>query len=136
MRAQIKSKVLDARCGKVGIWTDDCSMALCLADSLLLRGFRFEPVHARYMFHMWLEHGLNNGGRPYAIGLGGNISISMKEFRRKQTAYAIEEDKFNNGNGSLMRLAPIPICFAGDISKAMDCAALQSRTTHNGDEAK
>jgi hypothetical protein len=32
------------------------------------------------MFVMWLEHGLNNGGRPYSIGLGGNISISMSEF--------------------------------------------------------
>ncbi len=33
------------------------------------------------MFHMWLEHGLDNGGRKYSIGLGGNIAISMREFR-------------------------------------------------------
>jgi len=81
----VKAKKLDTRAGKIGIWTDDCSMALCMADSLLLNDYKFVPTHIRYMFIMWLEHGLNNGGRPHSIGLGGNISISMKEFMKKQT---------------------------------------------------
>ena len=85
---------------------------------------------------MWLSHGLNNGGRPYSIGLGGNISISMHEFEKKQTEYAIEGDKFNNGNGSLMRLAPLPICFCSNINEALKYSGLQSRTTHNGEEAQ
>lgn len=42
----------------------------------------------RYMFHMWLNHGLNNGGRKYSIGLGGNISISMTEFAQNRKEYA------------------------------------------------
>lgn len=66
--------------GEVGIWTDDCSMALCLADSILAKNFEFDPVDLRYRFMLWLDFGLNNGGRPYSIGLGGNISISMHEF--------------------------------------------------------
>ena len=86
-------------------------MALCMADSLLLNDYKFVPTHIRYMFIMWLEHGLNNGGRPHSIGLGGNISISMKEFMKKQTQFAEEGDKFNNGNGSLMRLAPVPLAY-------------------------
>ena len=77
VESQIKNRKLDARSGSVAIWTDDCSMALCMADSLLLNNFKFDPIHMRYMFIMWLEHGLNNGGRPYSIGLGGNISISI-----------------------------------------------------------
>ena len=60
---------------------------------------------------MWLEHGLNNGGRKFSIGLGGNIAISMSEFTKKREDYTAEKDKFNNGNGSLMRLAPVPLCF-------------------------
>ena len=115
MKSQIHNRVLDARSGKVGIWTDDCSMALCMADSLLLRNFEFDPIHMRYMFTMWLEHGLNNGGRPHSIGLGGNISISMGEFFREQKEYTSEGEKFNNGNGSLMRLAPVPICFSENL---------------------
>ena len=133
IKKQIKNKVIDARHGKVGVWTDDCSMALCMADSLLLNEFSFNPKHLRFMFAMWLDHGLNNGGRPYSIGLGGNISISMSEFAQNQTEYAIEGDKFNNGNGSIMRLAPVAICFSYNVEAAMKFAALQSKTTHNGD---
>jgi ADP-ribosyl-[dinitrogen reductase] hydrolase len=41
----------------------------------------------------------------------------------------------NNGNGSLMRLAPVPITFHKDIDKGMKYAADQSYTTHDGLEA-
>ena len=34
-----------------------------------------------------------------------------------------------------MRLCPAPIGFAYDVNAAMDVAAKQSKTTHNGDEA-
>lgn len=43
--------------------------------------------------------------------------------------------KQNNGNGSLMRLAPVPVLFHNDITYGMKFARLQSYTTHNGDEA-
>ena len=52
-------------------------MALAIADSLILNSYKFFPEHIRFMFHMWLYHGLNNGGRDFSIGLGGNIKISM-----------------------------------------------------------
>ena len=65
------------RHGQIGIWTDDASMGLCMADSILLNEYSFDPTNMRYLFNLWLHHGLNNGGRPHSIGLGGNISISM-----------------------------------------------------------
>lgn len=71
------------------------------------------------MFVLWLCHGLGNGGRRYSIGLGGNISISMEEFMYKQTPYAEEGNQYNNGNGSLMRLAPVPVAYSNDLSKAI-----------------
>jgi ADP-ribosylglycohydrolase len=75
---------IQARSNKVAVWTDDASMGLCLADSLLLNDYHFNPKHIRYLFILWLKHGLNNGGRPHSIGLGGNISISMNEFMYRQ----------------------------------------------------
>lgn len=81
------SKKLHARSGTVGIWTDDASMGLSMADSVLLTDYHFNPQHIRYLFTLWLEHGLNNGGRAYSIGLGGNISISMYEFLKEQKDY-------------------------------------------------
>ena len=110
-------------------------MGLSMADSVLLTDYNFNPQHLRYMFTLWLEHGLNNGGRAYSIGLGGNISISMYEFMREQNDYTEEGDRFNNGNGSLMRLAPIPVAFSDNLEKGIEYSGLQSLTTHNGVEA-
>jgi ADP-ribosylglycohydrolase len=62
----------------VGIWTDDCSMALAMAASLVLNRGNFVPKHIRYMFILWICNGFCNGGREYSIGLGGNIKISIE----------------------------------------------------------
>lgn len=68
---------LHDRFGQTRVWIDDCSMALAIADFLLLNKFAFEPIHIRYIFTLWLSHGLDSGGREGSIGLGSNISISM-----------------------------------------------------------
>lgn len=83
----IDEGLLDSRAGKIGIWTDDCSMALCIADSLIYNKFTFQPKHIRYLFLLWFFNGLNNGGRQHSIGLGGNIKISMGEFMKNQDKY-------------------------------------------------
>ena len=73
----IECGLLEARSGTVGIWTDDCSMALAMATSLIHNKGTFVPKHIRYMFILWIINGLNNGGRKHSIGLGGNIKISI-----------------------------------------------------------
>ena len=93
-------------------------MSLCMATSLIYNKGKFVPKHIRYLFVLWILNGLNNGGREHSIGLGGNIKISMEEFMEKPTDYCEEGHRFNNGNGSLMRLAPIPIVFRKHIDKA------------------
>lgn len=42
------------RSGKVSVWTDDASMGLCMADSILLNDYHFNPTHMRYLFVLWL----------------------------------------------------------------------------------
>jgi ADP-ribosylglycohydrolase len=121
---------------EIGIWTDDASMGLCLADTILATSFKFDAIDLRYRFQLWLHYGYNNGGRPYSIGLGGNISISMTEFIRNQTEETETGDRMNNGNGSIMRLAAVPVGYHDDEKLAMEVAAKQSRTTHNGLEAE
>ena len=91
-------------------------MGLAMAYSLMLNDYKLNPIHTRHMFHMWLEHGLGNGGRAHSIGLGGNISISMSEFaKNRNLPYTHEGGQDNNGNGSLMRLAPIPVTFHNNL---------------------
>ena len=74
----IKCGLLEPRSGTVGIWTDDCSMALAMATSLIYNKGQFMPKHIRYMFMLWIFNGLGNGGRKHSIGLGGNIKISIE----------------------------------------------------------
>ena len=73
----MKNGDLRKRHGETTIWTDDASMGLAMAFSLLLKDYKMDPIHMRYMFILWWHHGLGNGGRDHSIGLGGNISISM-----------------------------------------------------------
>ena len=39
-------------------------------------------------------------------------------------------DPYSAGNGSLMRLAPVPLFFAGNPRQAIEMAGESSRTTH------
>ncbi|CAE6922494.1 tri1 [Symbiodinium sp. CCMP2592] len=74
---------------KLGQWTDDASMALCLADSLLVRG-RYDGGDVRVRWHMWWFHGYCNAFRYDAerrkgrgsVGLGGNVAKSLQEIER------------------------------------------------------
>ena len=74
-------------------------------------------------------------GEQYSFGLGGNIKNSFDEFYKKQTPVVLEGKRDNNGNGSLMRLAPVPIAFHKNEEEGMNVAAEQSFSTHNGEEA-
>jgi ADP-ribosylglycohydrolase len=135
LKPLLASKKLNKR-EEIGIWTDDASMGLCLADSILAQNFVFNALDLRYRFQLWLHYGYNNGGRPYSIGLGGNIKISMDEFIKFQKSEVEMGDRMNNGNGSLMRLAPVPVAYHNDLKTAVKVAQDQSRTTHNGEEAE
>eukprot|EP01094_Clydonella_sp_ATCC50884_P006768 TRINITY_DN1595_c0_g3_i1.p1 TRINITY_DN1595_c0_g3~~TRINITY_DN1595_c0_g3_i1.p1 ORF type:complete len:438 (-),score=181.53 TRINITY_DN1595_c0_g3_i1:337-1650(-) len=127
---------------KSGQWTDDASMSLCVADSLLVNN-GFDPLDLRLRFVNWWQFGYNNAfahdeqRMGSSVGLGGNIGSSFSEFMQKRTEYTTAGDRRTSGNGSLMRLAPVPLWFAkdGDVEEAMSTAYKHSKTTHQGDEA-
>jgi ADP-ribosylglycohydrolase len=124
-----------------GQWTDDFSMAYCLADSLIMNNFEFNPIDSRLRFACWWRAGYCNAfgfvnrQRP-SVGLGGNISLSLSEFLNDPTIpYTRSGDMNTNGNGSIMRNSPIPTLYHHNMQKAMDVAYKQSKNTHQGEEA-
>ena len=132
---------------EMGQWTDDGSMALCLADSLLRHG-GLHPQDLRQRFLLWWRLGLNNafGHDPErrermpwtggaSIGLGGTVSESLAEFMHAPSDYTSCGSVKSSGNGSIMRLAPIPILYRRDPVGVLDAAWRQSKVTHQGDEA-
>jgi ADP-ribosyl-[dinitrogen reductase] hydrolase len=111
-----------------GEWTDDTSMALCLAESLVeRRGFDARDQMERYV-RWWREGHLSSNGRCFDIG--GTVSAALSRFERTGDPYAGSTDPSTAGNGSIMRLAAVPLAFGGDPQQAVERAAESSRTTH------
>ena len=118
---------------KPGEWTDDTSMALCLAESLLECG-AFDPIDQLVRYVRWKRTGhLSSTGTCFDIG--GTVLKSLARFERFSEPYAGSTDVYSAGNGSIMRLAPVPLFFVHDPELAIANAALSSKTTHGHPEA-
>jgi len=118
---------------KPGEWTDDTSMALCLAESLIeCKGF--DPVDQLARYVRWKREGHNSSnGRCFDVG--GTVLKALARFERTSEAWSGSTDPLSAGNGSIMRLAPVPLFFASDPAHAIAVAADSSRTTHGAAEA-
>jgi len=118
---------------KAGEWTDDTSMAMCLASSLVEQG-RFDPVDQmqRYL-RWWREAYWSSNGRSFDIG--GTVAEALWRFEGTGEPFCGSADPKKAGNGSLMRLAPVPLRYARDAAQAVRYAVESSRTTHGAREA-
>ncbi|MDH5178304.1 MAG: ADP-ribosylglycohydrolase family protein [Gammaproteobacteria bacterium] len=116
-----------------GKWTDDTSMALCLADSLLAcSGFDATDQMQRYC--RWYKEGyMSSTGRCFDIG--GTTADALNRFSVTGDPFAGSTDPRSAGNGSVMRLAPVAITYQHDRDALLQFAADSSRTTHGCDEA-
>jgi len=116
-----------------GQWTDDTSMALCLAESLIKRQ-GFDPTDQMRRYVRWWRKGhLSSTGTCFDIG--GTTSSALSQFERTGDPFSGPSDPHSAGNGSIMRLAPVPLFFAGDPEEAIQLAGESSRTTHGAQEA-
>jgi len=125
---------------KRGQWTDDSSMGLCMADSLIVK-HSFDGSDMRVRFWCWWNRGYDNAFRKDAdrsgsVGLGGNISKSLfaiTKLKKTEVPAVFEAQGEDAGNGSLMRLTPIPIFFqSAPTTELHEKAACSSYTTHPG----
>lgn len=116
-----------------GAWTDDTSMALCLAESLAERG-GFDPVDQLDRYVRWWRDGyLSATGRCFDIG--ATVATALDRFERTREPFCGSTDPASAGNGSLMRLAPVALACRSDPFIAVARAADSSRTTHGAREA-
>lgn len=111
-----------------GQWTDDTSMALCLATSLLERG-TFDAHDQMDRYCRWLQSGyLSSTGTCFDIGR--TVASALRRFQETREPFAGSDDPRSAGNGSIMRLAPIPMFYFPDLDAAERYSAESSRTTH------
>lgn len=111
---------------KPGEWTDDTSMAICVAESILEKGWDTDDQMKRYI--KWWQEGYNSvTGECFDIGGATRSALSCYNMTGK---FVIDPQAA--GNGVLMRLAPIPM-WTHDVEDSVfviTCCAFQSSMTH------
>jgi hypothetical protein len=103
-------------------------MALCLAESLIeKRGF--DPIDQLERYTRWKEDGhLASNGRAFDIG--NTVRAALATFAKTHNPYSGSSDPSSTGNGSLMRLVPVPLFYFEKPREAIERSGESSRTTH------
>ncbi|MGI0043773.1 MAG: ADP-ribosylglycohydrolase family protein [Nitrososphaeraceae archaeon] len=103
-------------------------MVLCLAESLITKR-TFDPMDQLERYLRWLEEGyLSSTGVCFGIGM--TVLSSLKRFKETQDPYCGPTSEFTAGNGSIMRLAPVPLFYANNPEIGIMMSGESSRTTH------
>ena len=140
----------------LGLYSDDSAMALCIADSLLSTNYQYDASDIKHRFLLWWYEGLNNGKALVkadpkfykakmpldfnSFGIGTTIWCSLLTFIKNPNKPQVSsKDSFmpknSDGNGSIMRLAPIVLAFNDNFEKMTEISRDQSFLTHHGEEA-
>jgi len=93
-----------------GEWTDDTSMALALADSIAEVGWDLNDQAERYLA-WWQTGAYSVNGRVFDVGI--TTVAALQRFQQSGNPWMSgDPSEQASGNGSIMRLAPVPISYA------------------------
>jgi len=111
-----------------GIWSDDSSLTLCLAESLT-SGFDLDDIACKFI--MWLDKGyMTPIGKAFGIGRATYASINNLKQGKSPSDSGLK-DEYSNGNGSLMRILPVAFYTSKlYIDKRFDITSRVSAITH------
>ena len=115
-----------------GQWTDDTSMALARADSIAQKGWDLDDQARRYV-SWWRNGEYSVNGRCFDIG--NTTADALHRFQQDKDAKTSGSPSSRaSGNGSIMRLAPVPIRFVDyfpdRVEQLEQLAAESSLPTH------
>jgi len=100
-----------------GTWSDDSSLLLCTAESLVHREFDTRDMGKRfvdwYQEKIWTPHGKNFDCGVTTANALTRIANGMR------AEVAGSDDQYSNGNGSLMRMLPVSLRFADSSDKPL-----------------
>lgn len=115
-----------------GEWTDDTSMALCLAHSLLdCGGFNAKDQMDKYA--AWKDRGYMSS-RGVCFDIGTTCREALERYQETGEPFSGSDDPETAGNGCVMRLAPVPMYYYPHADRAVYHSGESSRTTHGARE--
>ncbi len=117
---------------KPGYWTDDTSMALCLAESLIkCNGFNEKDVMDRWV--RWMREGyMSSTGECFDVG--NTTRMALENYIRTSDIFSGVDGAGMQGNAPIMRLAPIVMFYHENQEKAMNVAVKSCVLTHSSVE--
>lgn len=115
-----------------GYWTDDTSMALCLAESLIARRGH-DPHDQMRRYLAWYRDGVWSS-KGYCFDIGNATRQALHRFEQSGDPLAGSQNPHSAGNGSIMRLAPVPMAYALRPAELRQRARESSLTTHAAEE--
>ena len=118
---------------KPGEWTDDTSMALCLAETLLEKGDA-DTICFRNKLLEWHRHGYNSSN-GICFDIGNTTRFALEQYLTVGPGWIGNTAPETAGNASIIRQAPVSIFFRKSLSKAFYEAKKQSIATHGAAEA-
>lgn len=120
-----------------GYWTDDSSMALCLADSLLQEQ-RYDSFDVMNRYQRWASEGYRSSTGA-CFDIGNQVSTALASYKQSPWIPTDAPRTTSAGNGSIMRLAPVVIAAmsAGkELRETKKLARISARETHYSLEAE
>ena len=115
-----------------GQWTDDTSMALCMAESLVEQQ-GFDALDQMQRYCRWYREG-HWSSTGHCFDIGNATRAALVRFENSGEPFSGSTAPNTAGNGSLMRLAPVVLWFAAQPAEAVEMAGESSRTTHGAAE--
>lgn len=122
-------------CQPAGTWSDDGSLLLCSVESLVENDFDIEDMGKRMLrwFDLghWAAHGL-------VFDIGNATRVALDKISVGTSAeLSGGRGVYDNGNGSLMRILPVPLASLDcDLDTFCDRIARASAITHAHDRSK
>lgn len=111
-----------------GRWTDDTSMAMCLAESLVARDF-FDPIDQMRRYLGWYRNGYWSS-KPHCFDIGQTTEHAIQRFEKTGEPWCGPTHPITAANGSVMRLGPVVLRYFPNQSDVLHFAGESSRTTH------
>ena len=115
-----------------GFYTDDTAMAICLAESLIEKGFDIKDQFRRY--YKWLMEGYATPFGDQAFDPGQHTFRVLTTQTENNIPLNLEHREDQGGNGALMRCAPVGLRFYRDPD-LKDYSIRSAIVTHNNREA-
>ncbi len=114
-----------------GYYTDDASQVLCLANSLIENDGVLVKEDLMKKLRDWYIDGYMSSTGKF-IDVGNQTRIVLDQFDYDGT-YVLMDDDSQSGNGSLMRIAPIPLVFS--LENIPSNALKSSYVTHASEKS-